>query len=255
MNKKIIAGNWKMNPTSQKEAREIYQGIKKNTSILRKTQAIVFPPVIYLSDLTKIGTGKNLILGSQDLFWEESGAYTGEISYAMLKNIGVEYVLIGHSERRAMGDTGEILKAKMQVALKNGFKVIFCIGEKVRDTHGKYLSILEGQLSEVLEKIPPKYISQLVIAYEPVWAIGKDAQGVETPDGFFQNTIFIRKILSKLVNKKRALEIPVLYGGSVNVKNAESFLVEGHADGLLVGRDSLSAKSFSEILKIAEKVK
>ena len=139
--------------------------------------------------------------------------------------------------------------------MKEGLKVVLCVGEKDRDAHGHYLKVLEAQLKEALIKIPPRLVDQLIIAYEPVWAIGKDAIGVETPDGFMHNAIFIRKILSKIINKKQAMTVPVLYGGSADAKNTESFLREGGADGLLVGRASLSAKDFGEILKIAEQTK
>ncbi|MCX6714147.1 MAG: triose-phosphate isomerase [Candidatus Vogelbacteria bacterium] len=253
--KKIIAGNWKMNPVSSKEALALYLGIKKNSSRLRQTTAVVFPPAVFLATLRDKGMSVKLDLGAQNMSAEEAGAFTGQISPLMLKNIGAKWVIIGHSEARASGETDADLNAKILGALKNGFKIILCIGEKVRDAQGKYLAVLQNQLAKALENFPAKKISQLVIAYEPVWAIGKEATGVETPDGFLQNSIVIKKTLSSIFNPKSAKAVSILYGGSVGVKNAESFLVTGQADGLLVGRESLDATSFGEILKIADKLR
>ena len=253
--KKIIAGNWKMNPVSTKEALALYSGIKKNSARLKQTTAVVFPPAVFLATLLDKGVSIKLDLGAQNVFYEEIGAFTGQISPLMLKNVGAKWVIIGHSEARASGDTDLEINVKILSALKNGFKIILCIGEKTRDAQGKYLAVLQEQLEKALVNFPAKKLGQLAIAYEPVWAIGKDATGVETPDGFLHNSIVIKKTLSQIFDPKKAKTVPILYGGSVGVKNAESFLVAGHADGLLVGRESLDIASFSEILKIAEKVK
>ena len=244
-----------MNPISSKEALALYLGIKKNTSRLKQAIPVVFPPAVFLATLQSKGVSVKLDLGAQNMSAEESGAFTGQISPLMLKNVGAKWVIIGHSEARASGETDADLNNKILVALKNGLRIILCIGEKTRDAQGKYLSVLQNQLEKALENFPAKKISQLVIAYEPVWAIGKDATGVETPDGFLQNSIVIKKTLSHLFNPKSAKAVPILYGGSVGVKNAESFLLAGQADGLLVGRESLNAGSFSDILKIAEKIR
>ncbi len=254
MTKKIIIGNWKMNPVSRKEAQEIVRGVKKTAANLRKTTVVLCPPVVYLENLIGKKVGKTLF-GVQDVYWEEKGAHTGSISSLMIRDVGAEYVIVGHSERQAGGESGEIINRKIKAAMKAGLKVVLCVGEKDRDTHGHYLKVLEVQLKEALAKMPPRLADKFVIAYEPVWAIGKDATGVETPEGFMHNAIFIRKVLSKIINKKQAMTVPILYGGSADAKNAESFLVAGGADGLLVGRASLSAKDFGEILKIAESLK
>lgn len=239
---------------SRKEARETVGGIKKVIAGLKKTNVVLCPPVVYLENLVGKKAGK-LKFGAQDVYWEEKGAHTGSISPLMLAEAGAEYVIVGHSERRAGGESGEIINLKIKAAMKAGLGVVLCVGEKDRDTHGHYLKVLETQLKEALLKMPPRLSEKLIIAYEPVWAIGKDATGVETPEGFMHNAIFIKKILSKIVGKKRAMEVPILYGGSADAKNAESFLKDGGADGLLVGRASLSARDFGEILKIAEKVR
>lgn len=254
MSKKIIIGNWKMNPVSRKEAQEIVNGVKKTAVNLRKTTVVLCPPVIYLENLIGKKSGK-VLFGAQDVYWEEKGAHTGNISPLMLKEAGADYVIIGHSERRAGGEDGEVINRKIKAAMKADLKVVLCVGEKERDAHGQYLKVLEAQIKAALAKMPPRLVDKLIIAYEPVWAIGKDATGVETPDGFMHNAIYIRKVLSKVINKKQAMNVPILYGGSADAKNAGSFLVAGEADGLLVGRASLSAKDFGEILKIAESLK
>ena len=254
MTKKIIIGNWKMNPVSRREAREIVGGVRKIVTNLKKTVVVTCPPVIYLENLIGKKAGK-LKFGAQDVYWEEKGAHTGNVSPGMLSEVGAEYVIVGHSERRASGESGEMINLKIKAAMKAGLMVVLCVGEKDRDAHGHYLRVLETQLKEALVKMPPRLSDKLIVAYEPVWAIGKDATGVETPEGFMHNAIFIRKTLSKIIGKKRAMEVPILYGGSADAKNAGNFLAEGGANGLLVGRASLSAKDFGEILKIAEKVK
>lgn len=254
MTKKIIVGNWKMNPVSRQEARDIVSGVKKNSVGLKKTSLVICPPVVYLEGLVARSGGK-ILFGVQDIFWEESGARTGSISPAMVREAGAAYVIIGHSERRAAGENGEMINQKIKTAIKAGLEVILCVGEKERDQHGKYLGVLEAQLKEALDKIPSRLADKIIIAYEPVWAIGKNATGVETPEGFRHNAIYIKKVLSGLVGKKRAMEIPVLYGGSADAKNAASFLGEGQADGLLVGRASLNPRDFGEILRQAESLK
>ena len=148
MTKKIIIGNWKMNPVSRKEAREIVNGIKKTVASIRKTAVVLCPPVIYLENLIGKKSGK-ILFGAQDVYWEEKGAHTGNISPVMLKEAGADYVIVGHSERRASGEGGETINRKIKAAMKAGLKVILCVGEKDRDSHGHYLKVLETQLKEL----------------------------------------------------------------------------------------------------------
>jgi len=252
MTNKIIAGNWKMNPVTLKDARQTFSAIKKIAGKLKRTKVLICPPYIYLSELKKLTLGNKVELGAQDVAGADQGAYTGSTSAFMIRDLGVKTTIVGHSEKRAAGDTDELINQKILIALAAGLKVILCIGETVRDSHGAYLNFLEEQLSRDLAGFPTKKADQLIIAYEPVWAIGKNATGVETPDGFLHNAIFIRKIASRFIGKKKALALPVLYGGSASAQNAGDFLNAGQADGLLVGRDSLNPKNFAEILKIAD---
>lgn len=247
--KKIIIANWKMNPQSLKEAKRIAGEIK--------TKAIICPPFVYLAELS--AKFKKMSFGVQDLFWENppaGGAYTGEISAVMAKNIGAKYAIIGHSERRELGDTDEIINKKIKTALKNGLKVIFCIGEKERDSEGEYLNFIKDQINEGLKGIPRKLLTNLIIAYEPVWAISSHkSTKADNPESALRTAIFIRRMLLPIAGDQLARQIPIIYGGSVDVKNAEQFLKEGGIQGLLVGSQSLIPKNFNEILKIANKIK
>lgn len=253
MTKKIIAGNWKMNPVTLKDVRATFAGIKRSASKVRGASVLIYPPFIYLPELKKMSMASKVEIGAQDVSAKDMGAETGSVSAYMVRDLGIKTTIVGHSERRALGDTDEIVNQKVLNALTAGLKVILCIGEKVRSDD--YLSVLQGQLEKNLANFPSKLADRLIIAYEPVWAIGKNAVGVETPEGFLHNKIFIRKVLASIVGRKKALAIPVLYGGSANSQNAGDFLGAGQADGLLVGRDSLNPKNFAEIIKIANSSK
>jgi triosephosphate isomerase len=250
---KIIAGNWKMNPVTLKEAKLTFGGIKRSLSQVRGVNVLICPPYVYLSELKKLTTGGKLEIGAQDNHYQDQGAETGSVSAYMIRDLGVKTVIIGHSEKRASGDTDEIINKKVLTALSAGLRVILCLGEKIRDEKCQYLDFLQGQLEKALVGFPVKLADRLIIAYEPVWAIGKNATGVETPEGFLHNKIFIRKILTNILGRKKALVVPVLYGGSASAMNAGDFLGAGQADGLLVGRDSLNPKNFVEIIKIASR--
>ena len=252
--KKIIVANWKMNPQSLKDAKEIFNGIKKVAGKLSKVETVICPPFIYISNLKS--QISNLKLGAQNVFYEKKGAFTGEISPAMLKDFGVKYIIIGHSERRALGETDEVINKKIKSALEEGFKAILCIGEKERDPNGEYLNFLKAQINEGLNGVPKKSLANLLIAYEPVWAISSNAGArADNPESAMQTAIFIRRELLPIIGNHAARNIPILYGGSVNPENAGGFLERAGMQGLLVGGQSLIPKNFGEILKIANNIK
>ncbi|OIO29938.1 triose-phosphate isomerase [Candidatus Nomurabacteria bacterium CG_4_10_14_0_2_um_filter_30_12] len=255
MQKKIVIGNWKMNPLSLKEAEKLLIEISESFSLIKKTEIIICPPFIYLESLRRLLKAKNyklkLNLGAQDSFWENIGAYTGEVSAEMLYNIGVKYVILGHSERRAMGENNIDINKKIKSALSSGLIPIICIGENVRDEKHEYLNFVKMQIEESLDKISRNNISKIIIAYEPVWAIGKGTLPA-TVEEFREMSIFIRKILSDKFGIDNVENIRIIYGGSVDEKNAEGFIKDGHADGFLPGRASLDSKKFSKIIKICE---
>lgn len=248
--KKIIIGNWKMNPSTKKEADSIFKLILKNLNLKTKTEVVICPPFLYLENLRKLS--KKVSLGGQDAFWEEKGAYTGEVSTEMLYNIGAKYVILGHSERRALGESNEDVNKKIKQSISVGLIPILCVGESVRDENHEYLNFVKTQVEECLAGVSRNLVSKVIIAYEPVWAIGKNATREATPEEFREMSIFIKKILSDKFGAKMIEETRIIYGGSVHPENALGFLQEG-ADGFLAGRDSLDPKKFVEIISITAK--
>lgn len=253
--KRLVVANWKMNPTSLVLATKLLAEAKKATTKTTKVQTIVCAPFPYLSALAKDISGNRLALGAQDCFYERSGAFTGEVSAAQLSSLGVRYVLIGHSERRQMGESNELVARKVAAALKEGLEVILCVGESSRDEEGLYLSIVKQELEESLKDIPRRYFLNLIVAYEPIWAISTHASGVESPEDMLQMGIFIRKTLGGICGKDLAVKIPILYGGSVDEKDVEGYIARSGADGVLVGKASLSAESFGKIIKVVNDIK
>ncbi|MEX0918359.1 MAG: triose-phosphate isomerase [Candidatus Paceibacterota bacterium] len=254
MAKKILVANWKLNPTTPREAKQLFTKIKKQTSGLKRSEVVIAPPAIWLS-LLDAGQNRQLSLAGQDAFYESAGAFTGRLSSPMFRYAGATHIIIGHSERRLAGDTDDIINKKIKAALKARLKVIFCFGETERDSRGEYLTVLKNQIKTGLQRIGKDNFKHLIMAYEPVWAIGERAREADTPSDFLHNAIFIKKVLAGIVDRKTALAIPILYGGSVNKKNIGDFLGDGEADGVLVGRASLDATEFGAMIKIAEELK
>ena len=252
--KKLIIGNWKMYPKSVKEARDTFTAIRKVSATLRDVQTVVCPPALYLGDLKKLITGHRAVLGAQNSWLENEGAYTGEISPAQLASMGVLYTIIGHSERRAIGETDELINKKVIGGLKAGLTVVLCVGERVRDMDGEYLKFIQAQLVADLAGVTKKDLAKLVIAYEPIWAIGKNALRAASPEDALEVSIFIKRTLADLYGKSGEAVL-ILYGGSVDAKNSAEFLAKSNIDGLLVGRASLDAKVFGSILKQANEIK
>lgn len=243
--KKTVIANWKMNPESLAEALKIVKGIKKVAARTKQVQTIICPPFIYLGDIRK----QYRQTGSQDVSMEIKGAHTGEVSARMLKKNGADYVILGHSERRAMGETDEIVNKKVQVALNEKLKIILCIGESKRDEEGEYLNFVKAQLKNSLKQVSRKYLKNILVTYEPVFAIGgKDSQAV-SPHEIHQMIIFIRKHLIEHFSDRAAERVPILYGGSVGPLNAREIVEKGEADGLLVGHQSLNPEQFSQIIR------
>ena len=252
--KKIVIGNWKMNPLSLKDAEKLFIGLTRRISRIKKTEIVVCPPYLYLERLKKFS--RKIVLGAQDAFWEDAGAFTGEVSGEMVYNLGVRYVILGHSERRELGETDGFVNKKIKSALKAGLVPILCVGEKERDANHEYFSVIKSQVERCLKGVSKNLISKIVIAYEPVWAISStanrhDATSVDSRE----MAIFIRKTLSDASSPEIAAETRIIYGGSVNMKSAKDFLENGGIDGLLPGKASLDAEEFTEIVKICEALK
>ncbi len=238
-----------MNPDTPREARELFRRVRIVAGRSRRATVIVCPPAIFLPLLK---SGLNLALGGQDASAWPRGAVTGSISAAELKYSGAEYVMIGHSERRRAGETDELINQKIKLALKTGLRVIFCVGENTRDDHGDYLQVLRSMLERGLEQVSRAEAGRLIVAYEPVWAIGGATNQADTPEGFLEQSLFIKKILAGRFGSTLAWTIPILYGGSVSPDNAGSFLAAGEAAGLLIGHESLRADHFNSIIRLAD---
>lgn len=241
-----------MNPRSAKEAITLFKAIKKN--VPRGVQAVIAAPAIYLPHLSKL-TSASLKLAAQDVSDKKDGAYTGQTAAGMLKGEKVSYVLIGHSERRALGETNEMIAEKIKQTLAAGLTPVLCVGEQKRDMTMWYLSEVQTQLTEGLSLVAKSALSKMVIAYEPVWAISSTENRRDaTPEDFEEMSIYIRKVLVDTFSEKQAHDVPIIYGGSVNEKNAQGFLEAG-AMGLLPGKASLTAKKFTGILNVAHEVR
>ncbi|MEK7061844.1 MAG: triose-phosphate isomerase [Patescibacteria group bacterium] len=240
--KNLIVANWKMNPGNQKEAKILFEAIKKGIKNV-KTEVVICPPFVYLSLL------KGLTLGAQNCSWEEKGAFTGEISALQVRDLKVEYVIIGHSERRNYFNETDIqINKKVKKALSAKLKIILCIGESKEEWEsGKKVEVLERQITEGLKGINVKEIRNIIIAYEPVFAIGTGDNC--SIDETMSSILFIRKVICKLYNRVVSDNIRVLYGGSVKSDNSALYIKNTGANGLLVGGASLNAEEFIKIVK------
>ena len=248
MNKKIIAFNWKMKPQSLLQAQTLAHLTQTCADKNNNTEIIIFPPFIYLQNL-KIKNWK-LKIGAQNIFWANQGHYTGEISPKMLKNLGVEYVIIGHSERRRhLNETDEMINKKVLATLKTELKVILCVGEplEIRKKGKKAVeNFIKNQLEKDLKGIEnlKSQIKNLMIAYEPIWAIG--AGHSDTPKDAIEIINFIKNILKA---KTYNLKLKILYGGSIDGKNIKNFVKYNEISGFLVGHASLNPKEIKTIIK------
>ncbi len=249
--KKLIIANWKMTPDTADKAKALFVATAKAARKIRNAKVIACPPFIWISFFRPTF---NVGLGAQDVFWEESGSYTGEVSVKMLKSAGVQYVIIGHSERRRLGETDEIVNKKIKRAVAGNLKVIFCVGEFERDEAGNYFQFLKDEIKKGLKDIPSRFLKNLIVVYEPVWAIsranrsGKARFNADNPEDAFQMATYIKRVFVSIFGKQ-GRRVPVLYGGSVDPGNAGDFLEKGNVDGLLVGRASWNGKVFSELLR------
>ena len=246
MAKKYIIANWKMNPSSSEEALRLI----KNTMAVqlpKNIELIIAPPFIYLY-LVKKNFKNEIKLAAQNVGWFERGAFTGEISGLMLKNIGCDYVIIGHSERRhKIGETDEMINLKLKAAFKAGLNPILAVGEKERGDD--IIKVINSQIKSDLDGIETSEISKLIIAYEPVWAIGTGLS--DTPDHALSSALLIRKIIGNLYTPDFAIDLPVLYGGSVTAENAADFIGQTGINGALIGGASLNIEEFLKIIKSA----
>jgi triosephosphate isomerase len=247
----FIAGNWKMNKTVR-EALDLVIQMKASIQDIQGVEVAVAPPFTALYAVGKELEGSFIRLAAQNLFWEEKGAYTGEVSPLMLKEVGCHYVILGHSERRQFfGDVDETVNRKIKAALGQDLKVIFCIGETLKERdEGKTFSIIERQVMGGLKNIKEEEMKRIVIAYEPVWAIGTGKTA--SPQQAEEVHRFIRERLEGLFSRKVAEEVRIQYGGSVTPENIKGLMDQENIDGALVGGASLKVDTFSKIVRFKE---
>ena len=246
MRKKIVAGNWKMNKNIQESEELVFQLLNIYNS--SKAEVIIAPPYISLLSSVKILNNSPIEVAAQNMHYAESGAFTGEISGSMLKSIGVNTVIIGHSERRAhFNETDQILAKKVDLAISKELRIIYCFGEELNDRKaGLENSVVKNQIKNVLFHLPASAWDQIVLAYEPVWAIGTGETA--SPQQAQDMHAFIRSVISLSYTKDLANEISILYGGSVKSSNAMEIFSKPDVDGGLIGGASLDADHFGMII-------
>ncbi len=247
----VIAGNWKMNKTVG-EAVDLVRQLKDLIAKVDGVEVIVAPPFTALHAVRKESKGSLIRLAAQNLYWEEKGAFTGEVSPSMIREVGCEFVIIGHSERRQLfGETDESVNRRIRAALGQGLKPIFCIGETLKEREGeKTFSVIETQVKGGLKDLGEKEVLTITIAYEPVWAIGTGKTA--TPQQAQEVHRFIRETLGKRYSKDTAEKTCIQYGGSVTPENIKGLMDQPDIDGALVGGASLKADSFARIVRFKE---
>jgi triosephosphate isomerase len=245
--KPVIAGNWKMNKTSA-EARDLANKIMPLVSGVTDREIVLAPPFTAIPAVAEKARGTNMVLAAQDLFWEDKGAFTGEISAEMLLDLGCKYVIIGHSERRQFfGETDETVNKKVRQALKKGLLPIVCVGELLKEREaGRVNEVIERQVTGALKDVSAADMQNIVIAYEPVWAIGTGKTA--TPDQANEVHAFIRQKVKALFNTQVADSLRIQYGGSVTPENVSVLMAMPDIDGALVGGASLKPESFAALV-------
>lgn len=243
----LIVANWKAYLEDLAKAKKLFEASKKLAQKTHHT-IVLAPPAPFLGALAQKNRS-SVAFAAQDISATTGGAKTGEVTAQAYAAAGATYAIIGHSERRALGDTSAIVAEKLSHALAHGLTPVLCIGERERDGEGKYLASVREEIMSALEPLSQKERAQIVLAYEPLWAIGKTAEAAIRPDDLAEMTLYIRKILSQLLPGKSANRSLVLYGGSVEPGNARSLAAGGGIDGFLVGHASVELPAFTELLK------
>jgi triosephosphate isomerase len=249
----IIGGNWKMNRGSPSSALEMLKDFKRLVKNIHNVEIVITPPFTALNSVIKYLKSTNIKVGAQNMYFEDSGAFTGEVSPKFLKEIGCEYVILGHSERRDIFmESDDIINNKIKKALSYNLKPIVCLGEHLEEREaGKTEIVIEKQLNYTLKDLSKKEMMGIVIAYEPIWAIGTGKTA--TPEQAEEVHRFIRNKLGEKYDNDLKNVIRIQYGGSIKPSNAEDLFQKENIDGGLVGGASLEAVSLSEIIKSAEK--
>lgn len=250
--KHLVIGNWKMNAGTAEDAKHIAQKTRLIAAHLKHTEVVACPPFVFVPLAASRTPAKNFSLGAQSASIHEGGSHTGDVSATMLKSLGVEYVIAGHSEERAAGDTDELVSKRVIRILEAGLTAVVCVGEKTREESGSHFDFLRDQIKNTFANVPQAKAKNIVLAYEPVWAIG--AKEAMVPEQVHEMSIFVKKAFSDIFGQDAAMKTQVLYGGSVNSLNAADIIRIGKVDGLLVGRESVNPTGFAELLKAVDAI-
>lgn len=241
----MVVANWKMNPPTFREAKTLFDATRKSLDSAKNVSLIVVPPAVYLRELAASYKGAKIMFGIQNAFYEKSGAHTGEISLLQAKDAKVRYVIIGHSERRAFGESNDDTRKKVAATLAVRMSPIVCVGEMVRSQNGEHFNFVRDQLRAAFLDVPKGAVGRVTVAYEPVWAIGHE-KGMP-PHDMHEMAIFIRKTLVEQHGEK-AMNVKILYGGSVNEMSAPAMMRDGDVQGLLIGHVSVDIERFHTLL-------
>lgn len=243
-NKKYIIANWKMNPETLGQAKNLLRGIVRNAAQREHIELVICPPHVFLCLAREF---EGVAFGSQNIFWEDKGSYTGEVSAPMVKDEGARYVIVGHSERRRyFGETDASVSLKIQACLRNKLYPVICIGERERNQEDE----IKKQFHAALLGVKKTDVRKVVLIYEPVWAVSNNSGGIAASfDDAFGGLLFIRKMLVKTFDASTARAVRILYGGSVNSENVSVFVNKVGYDGVLVGSASLDKTEFMKLIK------
>ena len=250
--KALLVANWKMNPASWRDAKTLFEATKKAGDKAKHVSVVVAPPSIYLRDLKSRSKSRRIAFAVQHAHFETMGAYTGEISLAQAADSGASYAIIGHAERRERGETDEDTGKKILASLALKMTPVLCIGEKVRTQSGEHFNVVRSQLHAALLNVQPPQVKNIVVAYEPLWTIGKEVP--MSPRDMHEMAIFIRKSVVDMKGES-GMKVRVIYGGSVDEHSAVSMLQDGDVVGLLVGRASSDAARVATLLQAIENAK
>ncbi len=244
----IVVANWKSYVETREEAKKLFALAKRLMAAVRRVKIVLAPAYPHVGLLAP-GNRSRVAFAAQDVSDTTVSAATGEVSGATLRNIGATYAIVGHSERRAKGETDAMVAEKVRRALVNGLTPILCIGERERDEDAQYLSILKSQIAAVFSVLSPKERLQVIVAYEPVWAIGKHASDAPSPEDIAEMVLYIRKVLSDYLPGKNAKSAKILYGGSAESANVRAIAGGSGVDGFLVGHASAEPAMFAALVK------
>ncbi len=249
--KRIIAGNWKMNKTAS-ESQALAEDIKRELGECRDVEVVLCPPFTSLQTVADVVGETAIKFGAQNMHWESSGAYTGEVSAFMLRSLYCHFVILGHSERRSyFGETDAVINKKTKAAIAASLTPIVCVGETIDERQAdKHMAVVRTQVQGSLADIAAADLKKIVVAYEPVWAIGTGLTA--TPEQAQEMHAFIRSVLTEMSNEEVAQSIRIQYGGSMKPSNAAELLAKPDIDGGLIGGASLEARSFVELVRIAQ---